>query len=154
MSTDAALVLGVLTGVGLAGLAYLIATGRLRFTWGPPQAGERIIRTVKTTTHTRLPRDGDDTGDFAETMSPEALQAVEEARKSGRSVEHIVLNINGEERVYDSLDDVPAKYREIIDRHRGTSNSSITIEVNGQRHTYNSRDEVPPEFRRFLPPAP
>ena len=147
MPADAALVLGVLIGVGIAGLAYLIATGRLRFRfrWGPPDRRERVTRTIKTTTRTFLPDDS---------MPEEAALALEEARRTGREVERIVINVNGEERVYDSLDEVPAEYREIIERHRGTNRSQITIEVNGRTHTYRSRDEVPPEFRRFLPPAP
>ncbi len=143
MPADAALVLGVLVGAGLAGLVFLIATGRLRFRWGSPDRGERATRTIETTTCTFLPDDP---------MPEEVAQALEEARRTG-SAESIVINVNGEERVYDSLDEVPAEYREIIQRHRETSRSRISIEVNGQRYTYNSRDEVPPELRRLLPPA-
>lgn len=146
MPADAALVLGAVIGVGIAVLVYLIATGRLRFRFrfrlGPPERGERVIRTIKTTKHT-VPPD--------EPLPEEVAQAPEEARRTG-SAERIVINVNGEERVYDSLDDVPAEYRDLIQRHRGTHQSQITIEVNGETHTYRSRDEVPPEFRRFLPP--
>jgi len=148
MPADAALVLGVVIGVGIAVLVYLIATGRLRFRLGPPERGERVIRTVRTTTRTSLPDDPE------EPLPEEVAEALEEARRSARAAERIVINVNGEERVYDSLDDVPAEYRDLIQRYRGTSPSQITIEVNGETHTYRSRDEVPAKFRMLLPPEP
>jgi hypothetical protein len=69
-----------------------------------------------------------------------------------RTTQKIVINIKGQVHEYDSLAEVPAEFRALIDRARRSASSRITVEVNGKRYTYNSRDEVPPGFRHLLPP--
>ena len=69
-----------------------------------------------------------------------------------RSTQKIVININGEHHEYDSLNEVPVEFRDLIEKARRSASSRITIEVNGKRYTYNSREEVPQVFRHLLPP--
>ena len=62
----------------------------------------------------------------------------------------------GEVREYQSLDDVPAEYREKIRRARdaamhGQGGKQISYtDAAGQTHTYNSLDEVPPDIRALI----
>ena len=63
----------------------------------------------------------------------------------------IVLDINGERREYDSLDEVPPEHRAMIEKARQAKGvTSITITVNGERRTYSSLEEVPPEYRAMM----
>jgi len=62
----------------------------------------------------------------------------------------------GEVREYQSLDDVPAEYREKIRQARdaamhGQGGQKISFtDAAGQTHTYNSLDEVPPDIRALI----
>jgi len=62
----------------------------------------------------------------------------------------------GEVREYQSLDDVPAEYREKIRQARdaamhGQGGQKISFtDAAGQTHTYNSLDEVPPDIRGLI----
>ncbi len=59
----------------------------------------------------------------------------------------------GEERVYDSLDDVPPEIRERIEALRaaggpGTTQQTFTFkDASGQERTYHSVEEMPPDVR-------
>ena len=62
----------------------------------------------------------------------------------------------GEVREYQSLDEVPAEYREKIRQARDTAmhgqgGQKISFtDAAGQTHTYNSLDEVPPDIRALI----
>lgn len=62
----------------------------------------------------------------------------------------------GEVREYQSLDDVPAEYREKIRQARdaamhGQSGNKISFtDSAGQTHTYDSVDQVPPDIRALI----
>ena len=62
----------------------------------------------------------------------------------------------GEVRVYQSLDEVPAEYREKIRQARDTAmpgqgGQKISFtDAAGQTHAYNSLDEVPPDIRVLI----
>ena len=140
MLGDPALVVGILIGVALAGVVYLIVTGRLRFSWRGGDDWSPSGRTTRVTV-TRRAADPEEARELLPSLTDATAQ-------------RFVFNINGEVYEYDSLEEVPADFRALMERARSGGQSQIVIEVNGQRHTYNSRDEVPPEFRRFLPPGP
>jgi hypothetical protein len=146
------LLLGMLIGVGAAGLVYLILTGRLVLrrtdrTEGLRQAAEKQRTAVPETL-------GQDQALTADNLPADVPRRADDLPfvVERRATQKIVVNVNGEAHEYDSLKEVPAEFRALIEKARRTGRSRITIEVNGKRYTYNSRDEVPAEFRRFLPP--
>jgi hypothetical protein len=153
MSQGSLLLAGVAIGLGLAGITWLIATGRLRFRWGEsPAEPHRKVVVTKTTGRRFTGSDEGEARRFAESLSPDAAQVLDEALRTGQGSERIVVNVNGDERVYDSMEDVPPELRERMQRLRHDGGTEITITVNGETRTYRSRDEVPVELRRLLPP--
>jgi hypothetical protein len=62
----------------------------------------------------------------------------------------------GEVREYQSLDEVPAEYREKIRQardaamHRKGAQKIAFTDASGQTHAYNSIDEVPPDIRALI----
>ena len=62
-----------------------------------------------------------------------------------------VFDVDGERREYDSLDEVPADLRAMLEKVRRSGKAnSITITVNGEKRTYDSIDDVPEEFRPMI----
>jgi hypothetical protein len=133
------LLLGMLIGAGAAALLYLVfaSRGRRRPTDETDEAGRSTARKQATP---NLPSDL--------RSRPDDLPFVVEKRTTRK----ITINVNGQLHEYNSLEEVPAEFRALIEKARRTGRSRITIEVNGKRYSYGSRDEVPPEFRHLLPP--
>jgi len=147
------LLIGILIGVALGALTWLILTGRLRFHRGhPPAESRKRVVTTELTGRRFTATSEEEARRIADSLSPEAAEALDEALRTGRATRRIVVNVDGEERIYDSLEDVPAEVREQLERLRRGVGSEITITVDGVTRTFGSRDEVPPELRRFLPP--
>ena len=151
MSSTLTLLLGVVIGAGAVALVYLVVTRRLRFTGRPGDSSRRSFVISAHQTDSRTLPDRENAEKLLEGLPPEAAEAVSEALAEGWSGERVVVNQNGEVRVYDSLDDVPPELRERLRQAGNRSGTEITIEVNGRRYSYRSREDVPPEFRRFLP---
>ena len=162
MSGSEALILGLVTGAGAAGLFFFLLSGRLTGRRSAPGEEGRpgTVRKRVRLGHLLAPRSArslvnllSNAQDVLNQMSdaqdrPGELPFVVEKRTTRK----IVVNINGELHEYNSLDEVPAEFRALIEKARRAGPSRITIEVNGERHSYNSREEVPPEFRHLLPP--
>lgn len=156
------LLLGMLIGAGAAVLLYLVLSGRLTGRRSAPTDEDRA-GTVKKRVRLRQLLAPQGVRSLVNLLSnaqavlnqmsdaqnrPGDLPFVVEKRTAGK----VTIHINGEVHEYNSLDEVPAEFRALIDKARRAGPSRITIEVNGKRYTYNSRDEVPTEFRHLLPP--
>lgn len=162
MSGSGALIMGLAIGAGAAGLFFLVLSGRLTGRRSAPGEEDRpgTVRKRVRLRHLLAPRSArsfvnllSNAQDVLNQMSdaqgrPGELPFVVEKRTTRK----IVVNINGEVHEYNSLEEVPAEFRALIEKARRAGPSRITIEVNGERHTYDSREEVPPEFRHLLPP--
>jgi hypothetical protein len=146
------LLIGMLIGAGAAGLVILILTGRLL-----PRRSDRneAVRrgTLKSRTMARQVLDPEQV-EAADNLPADVPRRADDLPfvVEKRATQKIVVNVNGEVHEYDSLKEVPAEFRALIEKARRSGRARITIEVNRKRYSYNSRDEVPPEFRRFLPP--
>ncbi|MFH0965970.1 MAG: hypothetical protein V2A58_18375 [Planctomycetota bacterium] len=83
---------------------------------------------------------------------PPGLPKVGRVTKTGRVVtqQRIVLDINGERREYNSLDEVPPEQRAMLERMRKTGGNQITVTVDGEERTYRSLEEAPPKVRKII----
>jgi len=65
------------------------------------------------------------------------------------------FNVGGKEYEFDSIEDVPPEFREMMRKARdsaGPGRKRICLNINGKAYEFNSMSEVPDHLKKHLPP--